>query len=155
MQGCIVGWKRIAVSTPLTSEHNTSKPNRTHNWHIWSHLAYTRSNTLNWWIRCKTARLNSNTVDIDFCLPVRAGARLLFTVISVSISRCICQSQMLKRWLWKVAMGTVACRGSQTALGSRGQCRDRGQQSRAQPEDRQKQKQVNTKRFHAQHQTTA
>lgn len=48
---------------------------------------------------------------------------------------CICQIKMLKKWLWKVAMGTTAGRGSQTALGSRGQCRDRGQQSRAHPKD--------------------
>lgn len=32
-------------------------------------------------------------------------------------------------------MGTTAGRGSQTALWSRGQCRDRGQQSRAHPKD--------------------
>lgn len=48
---------------------------------------------------------------------------------------CICQTKMLKKWLWKVAMGTTAGRASQTALGSRGQCRDRGQQSRAHPKD--------------------
>lgn len=36
-------------------------------------------------------------------------------------------------------MERVACRGSQTALGSIGQCHNRGQQSGAHPEDRQKQ----------------
>lgn len=75
-----------------------------------------------------------------FFYSVIAGAWWCYridTVHFICIFTCICQSQVLKRWLWKVAMGTVACRGSQTALGSRGQCRDRGQQSRAHPKDQQ------------------
>lgn len=43
-------------------------------------------------------------------------------------------------------MERVACRGSQTALGSIGQCHNREQQSGAHPEDRQKQEHSDKKK---------
>lgn len=85
-----------------------------------------------------------------FFHSVSAGAWRCYRIDIVHficIFTCICQSQVLKRWLWKVAMGTVACRGSQTALGSRGQCRDRGQQSRAHPKDQQNKNTLTAKDF--------
>lgn len=81
-------------------------------------------------IRFHPKRRQSISKTVNFGKCAEGFSLLLYLLVvvgwynpidGVTVFWHICQSQMLPKWLWKVAM---ACRGSQTASGSRGQCHD-------------------------------
>jgi len=89
MRGCIVEEKRIAVSTPLTSEHNNSKPNRTHHWHIMEWFGIYIPNVffvVRWNISefGKSDKLNQYKINLH-------QSNLFFWVCFFCYITCICQ----------------------------------------------------------------
>lgn len=149
-------WDVRAVSTPLTSEvphlQNQTGPTTDTYGVIW-HIHFTQPTVSSWIYRCKMIPIQlsyTSSSGFWYCLHSFRQQKMVDCVLLSFFLICICQSQMLKRWLWKVAMERVACRGSQTALGSIiGQCRKTGDSSleHTPRTDKNKKNTVTTKRL--------